>query len=364
MEVPNLWGGCLIVFYKVLLNIRLAKCLLGSLIEELDMNKKIKRFGLRFKENGAESLINFIRTISTDPIFKKRVDKAMCLIFASAKEETDRDVIFRWLDKTFIEGQIRTEWDLFNLKYDYYKRKHDKKKMGKSWHIKLKYFEWVTELLEETDYVYFPDKHNTGQFIKEEEFKYLAYKLTEVLIKCRGYNTIARNFFLMKDKPAYKGYCKSTGRKITKGKLPHMTQILSKRGIIYCYRRPNKANLFVVGKNNPYFQLYNVVTNEDITNIHTKYNIDTTDKFIRQTFGKTLIPGKIEKEFRKMRSDKIKEKARAEADKRKIEKLEQKKIDAESDEDEHEEVVETEQQLKREAIVADFEKRMQCKYKR
>ena len=318
------------------------------------MKKKTKRFRLRLKEKGAESLINFIRTISTDPVFKKRVDKVMCLMFATYKDDADKDVLFKSLNKIFDEGQVYSNWDLFNLKYDYYKRKHDKTKMCKTWHIKLKYFEWVPELLEETDYVYFPDKHNSGQFIKEEEFKYITYKLTEVIIKCRGYNTIARNFFLMKDKPAYKGYHKATSRRITKGKLAHITQVLSKRGIIYCYRCPNKANLFIVGKNNPYFQLYNVVTNEDITNIYTKYSIDTTDKFIRQTFGKTLIPGKIEKEFRKIRSDKLKEKAKDEAVKMKIEKQEQQKIDAESEEDEHEEFVEDEQYLMREKIIADF----------
>ena len=328
--------------------------MLGSLIEELDMNKKIKRFRLRFKEKRGENYIKFIRTVGADPIFKKRVDKSMFLTFASVKEESDRDMIFKWMDKIFLEGQIHTEWDLFSIKYDFYKKTFNENKLRKSWHIKLKYFEWVTELLEETDYVYLPDKHNPGQFVKEEEFKYLAYKLTDVLIKCRGYNTIARNFFLQKEIPAYKGYYKASGRKITKGKLAHMIQILSKRDIIYCYRRPNKANLFVIGKDNPYFQLYNVVTNEDITNIYTKYNIDTTDHFIRQSFGKKLIPGKIEKEFRKKRLDEVKEKARVEADKRKIEKQEQKRIEDGAEDDEHEEIVLSEQQLRREAIIAEF----------
>ena len=46
------------------------------------MNKKTKRFRLKFKENRAESYINFIRKVSTDPIFKRRVDKAIFLNFA------------------------------------------------------------------------------------------------------------------------------------------------------------------------------------------------------------------------------------------------------------------------------------------
>ena len=321
------------------------------------MNKQTKRFRLKFKENRAESYINFIRKVSTDPIFKRRVDKAIFLNFAIVNKDTSRDAFFKILDKIFIEGQVHSEWDLVSLKYNYYKKKFDENKLRKSWHVKLKYFEWVPELLEEEDYIYFPDKFNSGQCIKEVEFKYLAYKLTEVLIKCRGYNTIARKFFVNKEMPANKGYYKATGRKITKGKLAHITQILSKRDIVYCYRRPNKANLFVIGEENPYFQLYNVVTNEDITNIFTKYNINTTNHFKRQTFGKKLIPGEIEKKIRKKRLDEIKQKARAEDNHKKIEKREHKKMKDWLKNGMHEEVAVSKEQLKIEAIVAKFKNR-------
>jgi len=321
------------------------------------MSKERKRFRLRLKTKGIESYCDFISKLSTDTVFKKKVDKAMFLNFAIVKADTSRDGFFKGLDAIFQEGQIHTESELFYNKYAFYKKNFNEKKLKNSWHIHLKYFEWVPEHLEDNDHVFFPDKKNPGQFIKEVEFKYMAYKLTDVLIKNRGYNTISRSFFLNKELPAYKDYYKATGRKITKGKLAYMTNILSKRDLIYCYRRPNKTNLFVVGKNNPYFQLYNVVTNEDISNLYTTYKIDTTRHYKRQVFGKNLIPEKIEKEFCKKRLAELKASARDEFIMNKIEKENQKISLAYDKKPEYEykhDEMEEEQIIHRKKILEDF----------
>lgn len=281
---------------------------------------------LRFKEKGDSSYYEFIRKLSTDSDIKKRFDKGIFLNYAMLGEKFDSKSRYRTFRQIFTSGEMDNINTLFFNKEKHFQKTFNHQKLKNSWYIKPKYFEWVTELLEDGDYVFYPDKYNQGQFIKEEEFKYLAYKLTEVLVKRKGYNTISRNFFVDREKAVYKSYHQATGRKITKGKLAHMTSILSERDIVYCYRRPNKTNLFVIGKKNPYFQLRNIVTNEDISNIYTKYQIDTTGHFIRQTFGKNLIPGKKEKEYCKQRLEARKKKARQEAVQREQEKEKQKRM--------------------------------------
>lgn len=283
---------------------------------------------LRFKESGEVSYIKFIKRLSTDAAIKKRIEKAIFLIFSMMGGKLDNRDFYKILTKIISVDEYSNYQPFISSKYDYCMENFDQKKMKNSWYIKLRHFEWTTELLMDEDYVFFPDKYNPGQFVKEEEFKYLAYKLTELLVHRQGYNTIARRFFLNKNKPFHKQYNKDTGRKMTKGKLAHMNRVLSERDIIYCYKRPNKPNLYVIGKKSPYYELKDVITDNDISNIYATYNIDTTDHFGVQAYKKNLIPGKKEREFKKERLEVRRSLAREKAVKQERQKQEEERLAA------------------------------------
>ena len=318
---------------------------------------------LSFKEKSTDSCCKFVKMLSIDTKAKKRFDKAIYLYFALIRrEKMNIGLLERYLTKTFGSDDVYNKHsNLIMNKYIYYDKTFEVSELKTSWFIKLKHFEWVTDFLEDKDYIFFPDKYNQGQFIKEEEFRFLAFKLTEVLVRKKGYNTITRSFFLNKEKSVYKDYLKHTGRRITRVKLAYMTNVLSERDIVYRYRRPNKANLFVIGNKNPYYQLSFIITDNDISNIYTKYHIDTTDHFIRQSFGKNLIPGKKEKEFRKEKREFRKKNARDKAIQREIDKQERKKLVAFNErgisEKEPEVYVKNEAQNEMEQIINDIQGR-------
>ena len=110
-------------------------------------------------------------------------------------------------------------------------------------------------IVPEDDLVLSQDKEGNRKYIKISELKYYYFRLTKMAFKNKGYtNTIARNYFLSEG--FRKEYKKQTNRSMSQHKTALFNKILNKYNLIKVYQVKKKANLYVLGKNNPcyYFQ--------------------------------------------------------------------------------------------------------------
>ena len=240
----------------------------------------------------------FIQQLSTDPVIKSRIEKAICLMFGVKGSIPEYGQLHHWVANCIGYDLVGKYDSLIQMKYKYYRQHFNAQKLGKKWLVNYKYFGWVPSLLKDEDYVFFPDKNHPGQYVKEDEFIYMAYKLTELLIDKKGYHTISRSFFLNPTKFVYQDYYQKTGRRLTKAKLAHLNRILTECKIVCAYQRPNKTNLYVIGSESPYYQLCSIVTDDDITTLFMAYKVDVSGQFQEQCQGKHLIPGQREKHIR------------------------------------------------------------------
>ena len=258
---------------------------------------------LKFKTCTKETMLWFIQQLSADPMMKRRIEKIIYLLSGLKGDIPEYGQLHDWV-ATIIGYDVVGKYDAFiTAKYQYCCQHFNARKLKKKWFVNHTYFGWVPSLLMDEDYVFFPDRNHPGQYVKDEEFIYFAYKLTHLLINKKGYHTVSRSFFLNPSKPVYQEYYKKTGRRLTKAKLSHLNKVMTERKIVCCYQRPNKTNLYVIGSLNPYYQLGSIVSDDDITSIFTTYKVDVSTQFQEQCKGKHLIPGQREKHIRQSIKD-------------------------------------------------------------
>lgn len=150
----------------------------------------------------------------------------------------------------------------FNKSFNYIMASFDKNKQPKN-KVLQQFFRYLNSLINEEDLFYHVGKKVNK--LEIQELQYYGYRLTDFLVKNGGYSSCARNYFLTGFKDRYK---QETGRKVYAHKIAAMNKILNQYHIIDIYNQKKVKNMFVVGKENPYYYMegVSVPTSDEIKN--------------------------------------------------------------------------------------------------
>lgn len=140
----------------------------------------------------------------------------------------------------------------FNKSYNYIILTYNPKKQPKN-KVFSQYFRFLHSYIKEEDLFY--SFGNKTLKIEIQELQYYLYRLTDLLVKKGGYQSVARKYFMTGFKLSYK---KETGRTIYPNKIAAMNKILNAYKLIQIYNQKKIKNLFVIGENNPYYHIKGV----------------------------------------------------------------------------------------------------------
>ena len=128
----------------------------------------------------------------------------------------------------------------------------------KSTIFRLECFTHLQEIIEPEDYIYL---HGNKRYLTIKEIKYMIYRITQMIYKSKtGREIIYNNYF---NSCGFKSdYEKNTGKKYGNRKFTNILKVLQKYKYLFVKKNEKKHNIYMIGKNNPYYQLIEV---KDIT---------------------------------------------------------------------------------------------------
>ncbi|MFC1678037.1 hypothetical protein ACFL3G_13385 [Planctomycetota bacterium] len=134
-------------------------------------------------------------------------------------------------------------------------------------------FTHLEEVLEPDDYSYY---HGYNRRIALKEIKYMAYRITQKIYNSKTGRDVIFNTYFNSD-GFKKEYEKNTdGKKYGDRKFTNILKVLKKHKYLFVKKNAKNHNIYMIGKNNPYYQLHEVK------------NIETKDEIIKTSLEKRL----------------------------------------------------------------------------
>lgn len=143
--------------------------------------------------------------------------------------------------------------------------------------INLNCFRFIKDSLKEDDLTFMQGKDKKN--IKADELQYYLFRITKKVFTGGGYSSDSRNYYTH---PGFKKeYKTKTNREIGKEKIAEMNKVLNKYDWINIYQQKKTPNLFVMGKQNPFYHIKGIMEPKTIEEIE------------RVIKGKELFPVKM-----------------------------------------------------------------------
>jgi len=129
--------------------------------------------------------------------------------------------------------------------------------------INLNCFRFIKEVLTEDDLTFMQGKEKRN--LTADELQYYLFRITKKVFAGGGYSSDARNYYTHPGlKEEYKA---KTNRKIGKEKIAEMNKILNKYDWINIYQQKKTPNLFVIGKQNPFYHVEGIMEPKTVAEI-------------------------------------------------------------------------------------------------
>lgn len=139
--------------------------------------------------------------------------------------------------------------------------------------ININCFQFIKDKINEDDLTFLQGK--SKKHLKIEELQYYLFRITKKVFEGGGYSSDARNYFTCEG--FKKDYKTRTNRKIGKEKIAEMNKILNKYDWIKVYWKKNAPNLYVMGKQNPFYYMEGIMEPSTIQEI--EQNIKDNERF-------------------------------------------------------------------------------------
>jgi hypothetical protein len=150
----------------------------------------------------------------------------------------------------------------FNTVLNKISKSKDLSKIAKTG-INLNCFRFIRESLTEDDLTFMQGKYKKN--ITVDELQYYLFRITKKVFEGGGYTSDARNYYTSNGfKTEYKV---KTNRAINKEKIAEMNKVLNKYDWINIYQKKKTPNLFVMGKQNPFYYMEGIMEPETIKEI-------------------------------------------------------------------------------------------------